>query len=226
MIQDEYHVEPIQEHHLDSVASMCWENRDTQLRILGKQGILGFGAWDSQNISVGSLHCYKVALPDWDDTNFPGYGRARLQDWPLGWPLLAARDKALEFDGPVWGHACFHVGILPNSWQADPAYFNKGIGTALLEASVLWARMHKYPGIIAHGGSRIIPAYNTMMGCMPWTSYERLGFETAAIEEDGKKLPWWVETKGDEISNQVKEALSAGRTLDEIGARLMVLHLN
>ena len=225
MIQQEYRTKPIIADDLDAVAGMCWENRETQLRILSKQDILGFGAWDENDICVASLHCYKVTIPEWDDGDFPGYGRARLQDWPLGWPLLAVREKALEFTGPVWGHACFHVGILPNTWQANPDYFRKGIGTALLKASVSWARKHNYTAIIAHGGSKIISAYNLMMGCLPWTSYAKMGFETKAIEEDAQRLPWWVETKGDEINNQVKQALSDGQKLEDIGARLMVLRL-
>lgn len=221
-----YTIRPIYEKDLDAVASMCWENWETQLRILDKQQILGFGTWDDNGICIGSLHCYKVSIPDWDDCNFPDYGRARLQDWPLGWPLLASREKELQFSGPVWGHACFHVGILPNTWQANPAYFHRGIGTALLEASVAWAHRHAYAAVIAHGGSKIISAYNTMMGCMPWTSYAKLGFETKAFEEDALKLPWWVDTKGEEIKNQVERALEQGHKLEDINARLMVLYLS
>jgi GNAT superfamily N-acetyltransferase len=225
MIQNEYTIRPIYANDMDSVASMCWENRETQQRILAKQEILGIGAWDKKNTCVAQLHCYKVTLPDWDDSDFPGYGRERLQDWPLGWPLLAAREKGLHFPGPVWGHACFHVGFLPNTWQANPDYFMKGIGTALLDASVTWAREHSYPAVIAHGGPKIITAYNNMMGCMPWTSYAKKGFATMAIEEDAQRLPWWVETKGEEIQSQVHQALAEGHQLEDIGARLMVLNL-
>ena len=218
-------IRPIRAGDLDAVAGMCWENRETQLRLLDKQEILGFGAWDSAGTCVGSLHCYSVTLPEWDDTDFPGYGRARLEDWPLGWPLLTAKAKDITFPGQVWGQACFHVGILPGTWQADPAYFNQGTGTALLKASVTWARDHKYAGIMAHGGPKIIPGYNVMMGCLPWTSYEKLGFETMAYEEDAERLPWWAETKGDTIKAQVDRALAEGRDLKDIVARLMVLRL-
>ena len=225
MNQDEVTIRPIYGQDLDAVAGMCWENRETQLRILEKQEILGFGAWDTDTTSIGTLHCYLVTLPEWDDSDFPEYGRARLQDWPLGWPLLAARERGLEFDGPVWGQACFHVGILPNTWEANPAYFRKGIGTALLEASVAWAREHGYAAVIGHGGSAIVPAYNTMMGCLPWTSYAKLGFDTKVIEEDGERLPWWAETKGEAIQAQVAQALAEGKQIADIAARLMVLHL-
>jgi GNAT superfamily N-acetyltransferase len=225
MKQEDITIRSIYQQDLDDVAGMCWENRETQVRLLERQEILGFGAWDAEKGSVGTLHCYRVTLPDWDDSDFPGYGRARLEDWPLGWPLLAARKQGLAFDGPVWGQACFHVGILPNTWQADSRYFRKGTGTALLEASVEWAREHDYAAVIGHGGSPIVPAYNTMMGCLPWTAYQKLGFETQAIEEDGQRLPWWVETKGEAIQEQVEQALAEGKAIADIAARLMVLRL-
>ncbi|MGC9347396.1 MAG: hypothetical protein ACP5JG_04580 [Anaerolineae bacterium] len=225
MAHNEWTIRPIYADDLDDVSGMCWENRETQQRILEKQEILGIGAWDDENVCVGQLHCYEVTLPEWDDSDFPGYGRARLEDWPLGWSLLAAREKGLEFDGPVWGHACFHVGVLPDTLQADTEYFRRGMGTALLEASVAWAQKHNYDAIIAHGGPRIIPAYNTMMGCMPWTSYAKLGFETKAFEEDAERLPWWAETKGEGIKAQVNRALAEGHEIKDIVARLMVLRL-
>jgi GNAT superfamily N-acetyltransferase len=225
MTQDEFTIKLIVADDLDDVSGMCWENRETQLRILEKQEILGIGAWDEKDVCVGQLHCYEVTVPGWDDSVFPDYARNRLEDWPLGWPLLAAKEKELEFDGPVWGHACFHVGVLPDTWHAEPEYFERGIGTAMLEASVAWARDHDYAAIIAHGGPKIIPAYNNMMGCMPWTSYAKLGFETKAFEEDAERLPWWIESKGDEIKSQVDRALEEGHELEDIVARLMVLRL-
>jgi hypothetical protein len=226
MAQDVWTIRPIVESDLDGVSGMCWEDRETQMKILDKQDILGFGAWDDEGVCVGQLHSYAVSLPEWDESLFPGYARARLEDWPLGWPLLAAREKGLAFDGPVWGHACFHVGVLPNTWQANADYFERGMGSALLADSVAWARDHGYPAIIAHGGPKIIPAYNTMMGCMPWTSYAELGFETRAFEEDAEQLPWWAETKGDAIKSQVDQALAQGRALEDIVARLMVLRVS
>ena len=221
----DYTVRPIYAVDLESIAGRCWDDRATQLRLLARQEVLGFGAWDARGLNVATLHCYGVELPDWDDTDFPGYGRAQLKDWPLGWPLLAARAKGLAFDGPVWGLACFHVGILPTAFDPDPAYFRQGIGTALLEAAVAWARERGYAAVIGHGGTKAVPVYNVMQGSLPWTSYAKLGFETAALEEDGERLPWWVEAKGEEIKAAVERALAAGATVSDIAARLMVLRL-
>jgi GNAT superfamily N-acetyltransferase len=165
-------------------------------------------------------------LPAWDDSNFPGYGKDRPVSWPLGWPLLAARDKGLSFDRPVWAHACFHVGFLPGGHEAERAYFGRGIGTAMCEASVRWAREHGYAAVLAIGGSKAVPEYNVWMGCLPWTTYSRLGFECIAMEEEGKQLPWWA--KGEarpEVMEQVHTAVAAGREPAEICARTMLLRL-
>ncbi len=69
-------VRPIRREDLDCISGACWQNRETQIRLLEQQRILGMAAWQGDTC-VGSLHCYRVSLPDWDDSNFPGYGRKR-----------------------------------------------------------------------------------------------------------------------------------------------------
>jgi GNAT superfamily N-acetyltransferase len=221
----EFCIRPIGISELDQVADKCWDDRPTQQRLLEKQEILGFGAWDERDICIASLHCYRVWLPQWDDEDFPGYARKRLEDWPLGWPLLAAREKGLAFDQPVWGISCFHVGVLPGTYEDDPAYSHRGIGTALLEAAVSWGKQHGYAAIIAIGGPKEIPAYNVMQGSLPWTSYAKLGFDSIALEEEGLRLPWWVTLRGEAIADEVRKAMAKGTALEEICARLMMLKL-
>ena len=226
MKETEIVVRPIEAPDLDRVAGACWENRQTQIRLLELQEVLGMAAWEGARC-VGQLHCYRVSLPDWDDSNFPGYGRKRPVSWPLGWPLLAAKEKGLRFDGPVWGHACFHVGFAaPDAHSADRTYFGRGIGSALCRASVDWAREHGYSAVLAQGGTKAAPEYNVWMGCLPWTTYARMGFACAAREEGGRGLPWWA--KGDarpEVMKQVQDVIDAGRSAEELCARLMVLRL-
>jgi GNAT superfamily N-acetyltransferase len=218
-------IRPIREADLDGVAEACWEGRGSQHRLLAAQGILGMGAWEGDRC-VGQLHCYRVTLPQWDDSNFPGYGRSRPVSWPLGWPLLAAREKALKLDGPVWSHACFHVGFLPGARQAERKYFGRGIGRAMCKASVRWAREQGYAAVLAHGGSKAVPEYNVWMGCLPWTTYASMGFECIAMEEDGHQLPWWARGEASsEVMKQVAVAMDAGRTVEELCARAMLLHL-
>jgi len=223
MVKVEFHIRPIELKDLDHITGACWENRQTQIRLLELQEILGFGAWEGDDC-VGQLHCYSVTLPQWDDSNFPGYGRANPVSWPLGWPLLAAKEKGLKFDKPVWAHACFHVGWTLGSPSADPKYFGRGIGTEMLKASIQWAREHDYAGIIAHGGTKVAPAYNVWMGCLPWTTYASIGFQCVAMEEDGKGLPWWTKNEEQpELMAQVREAINAGHSYDELCSRLMLL---
>ena len=62
------------------------------------------------------------------------------------------------------------------------------------------------------------------MGCLPWTTYARMGFECVAFEEDGLQLPWWAKGEGPpEAAKQVREAMDAGIGVRELCARLMVL---
>lgn len=223
MAEDQFDVRPIELGDLDRVAGNCWENRPTQVRLLEQQNILGIGAWQG-SMCVGQLHCYRVTLPQWDESNFPGYGRQRPVSWPLDWPLLAAKAKGLTFGGPVWGHACFHVGFTLRANHADRQYFGRGIGKAMCEASVRWAREHGYAAVLAQGGTKAAPEYNVWMGCLPWTTYAALGFECVALEEDGRALPWWAKGEAKpEVMAQVREAIAAGRGPDELCARLMVL---
>ncbi len=73
MTEAMFDVRPIELRDLEGVAGACWENRETQMRLLGLQQVLGIGAWEGP-VCVGQLHCYRVELPKWDDSNFPGYG--------------------------------------------------------------------------------------------------------------------------------------------------------
>jgi len=223
MAKGEFYIRPIVSQDLDRIAGACWENRQTQIRLLELQEIPGFGAWEGDTC-VGLLHCYSVTLPQWDDSNFPGYGRANLMSWPLGLPLLVAKEKGLKFNKPVWGHACFHVGWTLGAPHADPKYFGRGIGKAMLKASMQWAKEHDYAGIIAHGGTKVVPDYNIWMGCLPWTTYASAGFECVAMEEDGKQLPWWTKNEGQpELMAQVHKAIAFGSGCDELCAKVMLL---
>jgi len=222
-----YQVRPISGKELDGVSSKCWDSREVQQRILQQQEILGIGAWDADNRCIAQLHCYRVSLPDWDDSLFPDYARNRLLDCPLGWPLLAAKERGLSFDGmPVLVLSCFHVGLLPGCFDEDPRYFRKGIGTALLRATMDWARASRtYAAILAHGGSSILPAYNIWMGCLPWTAYQKEGFISVTQEEEGARLPWWKDKEHPALRNQLTAALTEGHGPGELNAHLMVLEL-
>lgn len=217
-------IKPITEDDVECISGTCWDSDRTQKRILAQQGILGLAAWQG-DLCVGLLHCYRVSLPRWDDALFPAYGRKSPRNWPLGWPLLAAKEKAVRVEGPVWAHACFHVGFVgPESEHADRAYFGRGIGTALCQASIQWAREHDYAAVLAQGGTKAAWEYNVWMGCLPWTTYARLGFDCVAVEEDGQRLPWWTEGEATlAVHDQVQQAVSQGCDPTALCARTMLL---
>jgi len=222
MTELKYEIKPITAENHETVNGDCWEHKS---ELFETQEILGFGAWNDDGC-IGSLHCYKVSIPDWDDSLFPDYGRRQPEYWPLGWPLLAAKEKQLSFSGPVWGHSCFHVGRLINTHHSEPQYLGQGIGKALLAASINWAKSHEYSAIIAIGGSKTVPEYNMVMGCLPYTTYANNGFRVAALEGDGKDAPWWAQECFDAptLKAQAEDALQKN-DIENMCARLMVLDL-
>lgn len=217
-------VRPIYASDLDRVAPACWQSRSAQLELLARQETLGFAAWQ-EDTCVGSLHCYRVALPDYDDALFPAYGRDEPRSWPLGWPLLAARGLGLAFERPVWGLACFHVGFTgPSARRADPGYFRRGIGRALLESAISWAERRGYGAVLAHGGPDQMPRYNTNMGCLPYTAYLKHGFSEIARDAQPGELGWFAAQKGDpQMEAEISQALAAGTAPEALSARAMLL---
>lgn len=213
---------PITGSDLNTVPGKCWEGHESQQQLIQAQEILGFAAWEGEQC-VGQLHCYRIDPPQWDSELFPSYGRREPRSWPLGWPLQVAQELMLQ--GPIWGHGCFHVGLLQGVGENEVRYFRRGIGTGLCQASVRWAKAHGYASILAVAGSAWVPDYNIWMGCLPWKVYERLGFETISMEEQGEKLPWWVEPCPPVAQAQLRQAVLAGIVPKELCARVMTLKL-
>ena len=107
----------------------------------------------------------------------------------------------------------------------ESQYYSRGIGTALCDASVRWARGHDYVAIVAMGAPDGLFEFAKWSGHLPWTSYAKLGFEAVAMETESDELPRWAQ--GDsppEVMAEVQAALAAGR-VREIRERVMVLNL-
>lgn len=86
------------------------------------------------------------------------------------------------------------------------------------------AREHGYAAVLAQGGTKTVPEYNVWMGCLPWTTYARLGFDCLALEEDGQQIPWWAKGEASpETMEQVRQAVGDGCEPCALSARLMVL---
>ncbi len=220
-----FNIKPITKENLDDVSMKCWDNREHQMKILNSQEALGMSAYDNNGDCIGLVHFYKIIFPDWDNSFFPDYARNRLEDWPLGWPLIAARGKGLHFNGPVLGISCFHVGVLKKSYETDKKYFKKGIGKSLLSSAVEWAGQNNYSAIIGIGGSNDIPEYNIQMGCLPCKEYEKLGFTAEAFEADGNQDPWWVNAWEGDVKEEYQNAKRKGVDSKNLCSRLMVLRI-
>jgi GNAT superfamily N-acetyltransferase len=84
---------------LDRVVLRCWPERAALDALFAEQGTIGMAAWEGER-NVGQLHCYRVTLPGGENPHWPAWNR------PWWW----ARRDALGLSGPVWCHACLHVG--------------------------------------------------------------------------------------------------------------------
>ena len=102
----EFVIRPIKAQDLDLISRACWDNRETQTRLLEQQGILGMAAWQG-SLCVGLLHCYRITFPKWDDTVFPEYGRVRPASWPLGWPPAGGQREGVALRWPGLGARLF-----------------------------------------------------------------------------------------------------------------------
>lgn len=109
---------------------------------------------------------------------------------------------------------------------SESQYQGRGIGTALVEASVHWACEHDYAAVVAMGAPHGFFRETLHMGILPWTTYEKQGFEVIPAVEEHTELPDWAQADSPpETMAKVQAALAAGRPPHEFHSRLMVLHL-
>jgi GNAT superfamily N-acetyltransferase len=217
---DRIDIHPIRRDELGRVLLRCLPDGYRIEMLFKTQETIGFGAWD-QGQCIAQLHCYRLQLPHGSADLWPAWTRpAYIAD------VLAG---SLDITGPAWCHACFHVGrslaSFAQSDQADARYFGRGIGTALAQASIAWARAHDYAAVIAPGTPDGLFAFSVWAGGLPWTSYRKLGF-TVEGPEAGDDLPDWDNDKAPpEVMAEVKSALAAGRSKRDLHSKLMVLRL-
>ena len=213
-------VSPIRREDLGTVLLRCLPDGYRIEMLFKTQEIVGFGAWDGDTC-IAQLHCYRLILPHGSTDLWPEWSRPSFIDGLL--------DGRLGITGPVWCHACFHVGRsiegFAHSDEPDSRYYGRGIGTALAQASVQWAKDHDYEAVIAPGTLDGLFSFSVMAGGLPWTTYRKLGFTDETFDSDDD-LPDWA--KGNvprEIMKEVEAALAAGRTKRELHSKLMVLRL-
>ena len=214
-------VSPIQRQDLGKVLIRCLPDGYRVEMLFKTQDIIGFSAWDGDKC-IAQLHCYRLILPHGTTDLWPAWSRPSYVDGVL--------NGYLGISGPVWCHACFHVGrsieSFANSDDPDSRYFSRGIGTALAQASMNWAKEHDYEAVIAPGTPDGLFSFSVLAGGLPWTTYKKLGFMDESFEANDD-LPDWA--KGNnvppEVIKEVEAALAAGKSKREFHSKLMVLRL-
>jgi GNAT superfamily N-acetyltransferase len=173
------------------------------------------------------LHVGRTLASSREETLGLVYRFARGNDWDVTRTLeaLNALDGIhLQRDELVGWIAELRASGQTTFCAVESQYHGRGIGTALCQASVQWARTHGYAVVLAMGAPDDLFAYAVWTGHLPWTAYARLGFEVAALEEEGAELPGWARGNSPpEVMAAVEAALAAGRPPSEIRERLMVL---
>jgi GNAT superfamily N-acetyltransferase len=270
-------ISPITTDQWDRVTRRCWPTEPSEIDALfSHQQSLGFAAWHGDRC-IAQLHGYRVVLPDQPNPYWPRWTNA----WPNPRWQQAIAPLRRSVPGPIWCHACCHVGRTLRSehqvlrelihrfardraWDADRTladlnaldgvcvtreqvaiviadlrgdeqpqfdmiesqYHSRGIGTALLGASVDWARQHGYTAVVAQAAPRGLRQYAQWAGGLPWTTYARLGFvslsgtpeQAGPLDVDAWPVP-------PEVKDEACAAIKAGADPASLHPRIMCLPL-
>lgn len=213
-------IRPIRREDLGKVLIRCLPDGYRIETLFKTQEIIGIGAWENGKC-IAQLHCYRLVLPHGSIDLWPRWTRPSY--------INAVLNGRLGISGPVWCHACFHVGRSIESFtrsdDPDSRYFGRGIGTALAHTSVRWAEEHDYKAVIAPGTPDGLFAFSVLAGGLPWTTYQKLGFSNETFEVDDSMPEWAEGNVPAEVAEEVEAALASGRTKRELHSKLMVLRL-
>jgi GNAT superfamily N-acetyltransferase len=152
---------------------------EARIRALGSTAILAFD---------GDLHVAQLQFRRYDPTLRSPDG---LWD-PMYWGDFGAHAPRLPEN--TLSVFCYHVGQLEDSEQRDPRYQGRGIGLALLDFLIEWARGAGFDAIVAKATPSARKVM-TFMGGQPVGAYLARGFEVVASWVD-PQLGDVIEQKG------------------------------
>ena len=112
------------------------ESLDEKRALLDYQDALGIGVYDS-DIFIGSLWFYRI-----EDKGLGSPVAPPWSGWRRGSESARLALPKLDAELPFLGLSCFHVGrtkALESEDKNDESYYDKGIGSGLLAAAVVWA---------------------------------------------------------------------------------------
>jgi len=217
---------PIMPTDIGNVSLRCFpEDRSVIERLFTEQGTIGASAWEGDTC-VGQLHGYRVDLPSGHSPYWPS--------WNKWWGTVERTPEATRlvntFNGKAWCIACSHVGRTlkgdSSTDRPDPAYFGIGIAGALLQATVDWAPDNGYRYVMAMGAPAGCRELSIWWGSIPWTTYEKLGFDGVRLDGGLNELPPWMDDPvPPEVDSERQRVKVDGREPHEYWPRLMILKL-
>jgi len=162
--QNSIHYRPLEVGDLERVPLNCQGSLDevrARVKDLGTSAILAFDG--EQHVGQLQIRRYDRALrsPEgiWDPRYWGDFGDSA--------PVMPANTVAIF---------CYHVGQLDASEARDSRYQNRGIGVAMLDVLIEWARNERYAALIAKH-TPPYPAVMGFMGGMSASRYEDRGFQ-------------------------------------------------
>ena len=199
------HYRPIEATDFDSVETSDWRSPGHVKELIESQGIGSMLAFDDERY-LGQLYVREYD-PSFANPGGVSGGPEPWRDFSLAEPLgLQGRYLTL---------GCYHVGWRPGgTWETvDTTLWGKGVGTGLLEAMIEWVRSQDaIDGLVAWAlvhGSKEIHQHN---GQMPYTVYQRLGFEELKRVNDPSWAPYakYYERDAEEDPTTFRVMLSTG----------------
>jgi len=208
---------PLERAEIEDVPLSCQGTREQVVERIAEVGSSAMLAFEADR-HVGQLQFrpYISGTTSPDGINDPLY----WMDFGSHAPPLPERTLALF---------CYHVGQLESGSARDPRYFGRGMGTDLLDATVLWARSSGFQAVVAKGVPPTWPIPQ-FMGGMPPGVYASRGFEEAASYHDAALRGGFDGVLEGRYGDQWQDALGTlvqeGANLDDLAtASLCVLRV-